>query len=77
MQQPTQTRVCHPATLAGAVWRKSSHSQGASGECVEVARAAGVVGVRDSKDPGGPVLALAPAELRALAAEIKRGEHHL
>ena len=39
-------------------WRKSSHSHD-TGECVEVAAfPEGVVGVRDSKDPDGPVLTL-------------------
>ena len=37
-------------------WRKSSYSASQS-NCVEVARVgSGHVGVRDSKDPGGPVL---------------------
>ncbi len=38
------------------VWRKSSRSNGR--QCVEVASIQGVLAmVRDSKDPGGPVLA--------------------
>ena len=37
-------------------WAKSSYSF-ANGNCVEVARLPGVVAVRDSEDPGGPVLA--------------------
>ncbi|MFE3051813.1 DUF397 domain-containing protein [Nocardia sp. NPDC059239] len=43
--------------LSNAQWFKSSKSPNAS-ECVEIAFAddAGLVGVRDSKDPGGPVL---------------------
>jgi hypothetical protein len=52
-----------PTTLATAAWRKSSHS-GDEGACVEmtvvtgtVARdPGGIVAVRDSKDPDGPVL---------------------
>jgi hypothetical protein len=36
-------------------WFKSSRSAG-NGACVEVAFAGGLVGVRDSKDPHGPVL---------------------
>jgi hypothetical protein len=46
--------------FSGAVWRTSSRSND-QGLCIEVAdNLAGVVGVRDSKDPGGPVLAVSP-----------------
>ncbi|MFR9731324.1 DUF397 domain-containing protein [Saccharopolyspora sp. MS10] len=41
----------------GASWRKSSRSA-SSANCVEIAVGAEVVGVRDSKDPGGPVVAV-------------------
>ncbi|MER6816471.1 DUF397 domain-containing protein [Spirillospora sp. NPDC000708] len=74
MQSPSRPS---PADFTGAHWRKSSRSQGTGGECVEVARIPGLVGVRDSKDPAGPALVFEPAALRALAAQIKRGEHHL
>jgi hypothetical protein len=41
-------------------WRKSSHSDGTEdGNCVEVALTSGAC-VRDSKNPGGAVLAFAP-----------------
>jgi hypothetical protein len=39
-----------------ARWRKSSYS-GSDTDCVEVAELTRAVAVRDSKDPGGPVLA--------------------
>ncbi|MEV8405185.1 DUF397 domain-containing protein [Streptomyces niveus] len=43
-------------------WRKSSYSNGDGGQCVEVAdQHPGVVLVRDSKAPTGPVLVLSPA----------------
>ncbi|SBT65509.1 protein of unknown function (DUF397) [Micromonospora sediminicola] len=48
--------------LNGARWRKSTRSGGNGGNCVEVAgNLPGVVGVRDSKDPAGPVLTFSPA----------------
>jgi hypothetical protein len=41
-------------------WFKSSYSDGTEGDsCVEIATAPGTVHVRDSKDIGGPQLALA------------------
>lgn len=43
--------------LTGAEWQKSSYSGSKGGNCVEVARnLPGVVDVRHSKDPDGPVL---------------------
>lgn len=60
--------------LARATWRKSSYS-GAAQDCVEVADGLpGVVGVRDSKDPGGPALVVSPASWRAFTARVKNGK---
>ena len=43
--------------LSRAEWRKASSSSSNGGACVEVARnLSGVVAVRDSKNPHGPVL---------------------
>lgn len=42
--------------LSNARWHKSSHSTNAS-NCVEVAFAQPAVGVRDSKNTAGPLLA--------------------
>jgi len=62
-------------TLAGAIWRKSSYSGSNGGDCVEVAdNLPGVVAVRDSKDPAGPVLTFTPDDWRAFTAVIKAGE---
>lgn len=62
-----------------ATWRKSILSS-QNGSCVEVTavRADGqlpsrVVGVRDSKDPGGPVLILAPDRWRTFTGQVKAG----
>ena len=44
--------------LSNAQWKKSTRSGTSGGDCVEVAdKLPGVVAVRDSKDPSGPVLA--------------------
>ena len=42
-----------------AAWRKAAACN--HGECVEVGHGPQVVGVRDSKDPGGPALLFSPA----------------
>ncbi|MVZ98914.1 DUF397 domain-containing protein [Actinomadura sp. LD22] len=57
--------------LTTATWRKSSHSSGTGGECVELASAPGVVAVRDSKDPDGPKLIVRRGEFAALMAALK------
>ncbi|MFJ3226170.1 DUF397 domain-containing protein [Streptomyces sp. NPDC086783] len=58
--------------MAAYEFLKSSHSSG-NGECVEVARSLpGVVAVRDSKDPDGPVLRLAPGAEASFAAHLRR-----
>lgn len=49
----------HAQILRSARWRKSSYSNADGGECVEVAdNHPGLIPVRDSKTPGGPVLLL-------------------
>ena len=53
-------------------WVKSSYSF-ANGNCVEVARLPGVVAVRDSKDPGGPVLTFPGSTWGAWLAARRRG----
>ncbi|MEU6023578.1 DUF397 domain-containing protein [Micromonospora sp. NPDC047134] len=58
--------------LSNATWRKSTRSNNA-GECVEVAdNLPGVVGLRDSKDPSGPILAFDSAAWAAFVVGVKR-----
>lgn len=59
-------------SLVNATWRTSRRSQ--STNCVEVALAATSVGVRDSKDRGGPVLTFAPARWIEFVSAAKEGE---
>ncbi|MEU6750676.1 DUF397 domain-containing protein [Spirillospora sp. NPDC046719] len=55
--------------LTNLTWRKASRSGENGGDCVELADAAGAVAeavaVRDSKDPGGPVLLVTRMALRS------------
>lgn len=62
--------------LSPTSWRKSSRSNGGDDQtdCVEVAELPGRVAMRDSKDPGGPVLAFSRAEWRAFLGVIRSGE---
>jgi hypothetical protein len=56
----------------GAVWRKSSYSGNGGGNCVEVARSLpGVVAVRDSKNPDGPVLTFSRDEWASFIARLQ------
>ncbi len=64
--------------LTRAAWRKSSRSGDNGGNCVEVARnLPGVVAVRDSKNPYGPVLIIEPAGWRDFIVYLKAGRHDL
>jgi hypothetical protein len=59
------------------VWRKSSRSGTEQNLCVEIAGLARNIGVRDSKDPGGPKLIIDAVDWRAFTRRIKDGEHDL
>ncbi|MER5639639.1 DUF397 domain-containing protein [Kitasatospora sp. NPDC002227] len=61
--------------LGAANWRRSSFSDSNVGDCVEVAAGfPGLVPVRDSKDPEGPVLLFPAAAWAAFVTGIKVGE---
>ncbi|POM24053.1 hypothetical protein BTM25_26800 [Actinomadura rubteroloni] len=59
--------------LSAAAWRKSTRSTGQGGECVELAQAARVVGVRDSKAPEAGHLALPIESATAFLDRVKTG----
>ena len=69
------TRGDSPERLgSGSFWVKSSLSF-ANGNCVEVAELPGSwIGIRDSRDPGGPVLRFTRAEWAAFLGGARRGE---
>ena len=59
------------------VWRKSSHSGTQSeSDCVEVAGMPDRIGVRDSKNPYGPVLVLGRRDFRTFLAQVKTLDDH-
>ncbi|OKK22722.1 hypothetical protein AMK16_06570 [Streptomyces sp. CB00455] len=47
-------------TASELTWRKSTYSGAEGGECLEVTTTPGAMYVRDSKQFGGPVLAVGP-----------------
>jgi uncharacterized protein DUF397 len=59
----------------GATWRKATRSTNNGGNCVEVARLPGTIGVRDSKNPKAGHLAVSAEAFGDLLNEIRAGEH--
>jgi hypothetical protein len=67
-----QGNCVEAAVLTSAEWHKSSYS-GSAGNCVEIAgELPGAVAIRDSKDPGGPVLVFMRDEWMAFVAHLRR-----
>ena len=59
---------------SGLYWIKSSLSY-ANGNCVEVATLpGGEIGVRNSREPAGPVLRFTPDEWHAFLGGVRNGE---
>jgi hypothetical protein len=59
---------------SGSCWIKSSLSY-ANGNCVEVASLpGGTIGVRNSRDAAGPVLAFTPDEWHAFLGGVRNGD---
>ncbi|WP_306185554.1 DUF397 domain-containing protein [Streptomyces sp. MK5] len=66
--------VPSPTDLHGVRWLRSSYSTGAN-NCVETARpasgpCAGLLAVRDSKDPAGPALLFSPESWADFTAAV-------
>jgi hypothetical protein len=71
-----RAEACHPAngTCVEVAWHTAEASVG-SGECVEAGLGAcGMIHVRDSKDPDGPVLNFTRAEWVAFLDGARHGE---
>lgn len=55
-------------------WRRSSYSSDQGGQCVEIAETPHTtIAIRDSKNPAGPILTLAPA---AFSTFVNWTAHH-
>lgn len=48
-------------------WQKSSYSGSEGGQCVEIAAHTTAIHIRDSKNPDGPMLTVAPTAWTAFA----------
>lgn len=71
---PAQYNGMPASNLQGAHWRKGQRSS-ATGNCVQTAKVpSGGVGIRNSRQPDGPVLLFGDAEIRAFLEAIKNGE---
>jgi hypothetical protein len=56
-------------------WRKSTHSGGNGGDCIEVASIdKPLVAVRDSKNPDGPKLSLTPRGWQSFIHRVRNVE---
>ncbi|MFH8901978.1 DUF397 domain-containing protein [Streptomyces coeruleorubidus] len=58
--------------LTTAAWRKSSYSDGGASNCLEVSdNHPGIVPVRDSKQPHGPILVFGASPWASFLAVVK------
>lgn len=73
------TKTLTAPDLSRAIWRKSSHSGGEQGQCVEVAdviESHQGIAIRDSKNPSGPVLLITPASFSGFISDLRAGHLH-
>ncbi|MYX26780.1 DUF397 domain-containing protein [Streptomyces sp. SID8381] len=68
-----RTHTAPELTAAGAVWRKSSYSDGAGNNCIEAATFPTEIGVRDSKKPEGAALVFPRASWAAFVTAAGTG----
>ncbi|ANZ19106.1 DUF397 domain-containing protein [Streptomyces noursei] len=54
-------------------WRKSSYSSSGDGDCIEIAACPTTVHIRDSKDKGGPQLAVPAGSWAAFVTYAAQG----
>lgn len=60
--------------LSHATWRKSSLSGNGGADCVEVAFSSDIIAVRDSKNPGGAILAFSTESWATFLGRVKTGD---
>jgi hypothetical protein len=65
-----------PTPDSPSAWFKSSYSNGAGGECVECAHSLEGALVRDSKNEGGPVIAIRAEAWRRFLAALGSSPSH-
>ena len=65
----SDTNTCVEVAFLDTEWRKSTHSS-ETATCVEVTFAGPVVGLRDSKNPTGPILTLPAPALAGLLRAV-------
>jgi hypothetical protein len=67
----TKDMKYHSESNSSQNWIKSSYSM-TNGNCIEVASLSGeVIGVRDSKNPAGPILGFRPTEWDAFMRHVR------
>ncbi|MFI5800982.1 DUF397 domain-containing protein [Streptomyces sp. NPDC051677] len=74
-----RTHTARELTGAGAPWFKSSYSDGAGNNCVEIADLTGTlyagVAIRDSKRPEEAALLFEPTSFSAFIKDIRHARH--
>lgn len=63
------------AHVSPPIWRKTSYSDGAGNNCVEVADFPSGIGVRDSKNKTGPALIVSGPAWASFVRLVRSGRH--